>query len=266
MRSSAQPIQRGLGSKAGLTQQAPFLVRLLVSTREEFYLQRRSTGDTQIALTDTREGEVVFLSSRHTVRRMNLYLASEVAGGLAAQLFERNAVVLVPIRQRFIQLNPHSKEDHKLGARRNRKFQHVENGLYDQRDQSARERGYSSSGETKSSLLLTEPSVRGPSSTCYEAPVFGGSPLLDLERRTSGQRERSARARLGLVISKTNEKRSGSIGGGGRAVPQKGKPRSNSNWEISRGLLPVYQIEDDRGPTIVALHKTVPFHFEFLPS
>ncbi|KAM3376872.1 hypothetical protein P3S68_009285 [Capsicum galapagoense] len=26
---------------------------------------------------------------------------------------------------RFIQLNPHSKEDHKLGARRNRKFQHV---------------------------------------------------------------------------------------------------------------------------------------------
>ncbi|MCE5166421.1 hypothetical protein HAX54_019180, partial [Datura stramonium] len=31
------------------------------------------------------------------------------------------------------------------------------------------------------------PSVRGPSSTCYEAPVFGGSPLLDLERRTSGQ-------------------------------------------------------------------------------
>lgn len=28
----------------------------------------------------------------------------------------------------------------------------------------------------------------------------------------------------------------------------------------------VYQIEDDRGPTIVALHKTVPFHFEFLPS
>ncbi|MCE3049699.1 hypothetical protein HAX54_045549, partial [Datura stramonium] len=47
---------------------------------------------------------------------------------------------------------------------------------------SARERGYSSSGETKSSLLLTEPSVSGPSSTCYEAPVFGGSPLLDLER------------------------------------------------------------------------------------
>ncbi|KAM7460651.1 hypothetical protein LguiB_035958 [Lonicera macranthoides] len=59
--------------------------------------------------------------------------------------------------------------------------------LYDQRDQSARERGSSSSGETKSSLLLTEPSVRRSSSTCYEAPVFGGSPLLDLERRTSGQ-------------------------------------------------------------------------------
>uniref|UniRef100_A0A494G8Y5 Uncharacterized protein n=1 Tax=Solanum lycopersicum TaxID=4081 RepID=A0A494G8Y5_SOLLC len=51
----------------------------------------------------------------------------------AAQLFERNAVVLVPIRQRFIQLNPHSKEDHKLGARRNRKFQHVENGVSSER-------------------------------------------------------------------------------------------------------------------------------------
>ncbi|CAL5191881.1 unnamed protein product [Lathyrus oleraceus] len=60
-------------------------------------------------------------------------------------------------------------------------------GLYDQRDQSARERGYSSSGEAKSSPLLIEPSVRGSSSTCYEAPVFGGSPLLDLERQTSRQ-------------------------------------------------------------------------------
>ncbi|KAK2657771.1 hypothetical protein Ddye_010823 [Dipteronia dyeriana] len=59
--------------------------------------------------------------------------------------------------------------------------------LYDQRDQSARERGYSSSGEAKSSPLLIEPSVRRSSSTCYEAPVFGGSRLLDLERRTSGQ-------------------------------------------------------------------------------
>jgi len=68
---------------------------------------------------------------------------------------------------------------------------HVPSQLYDQRDQSARERGSSSTlsvnGETKSSLLLTEPSVRRSSSTCYEAPVFGGSPLLDLERRTSGQ-------------------------------------------------------------------------------
>ncbi|CAK8576096.1 unnamed protein product [Lathyrus sativus] len=60
-------------------------------------------------------------------------------------------------------------------------------GLYDQRDQSARERGYSSSRKAKSSPLLIEPSVRGSSSTCYEAPVFGGSPLLYLERRTSRQ-------------------------------------------------------------------------------
>ncbi|KAK9195699.1 hypothetical protein WN943_003824 [Citrus x changshan-huyou] len=50
-----------------------------------------------------------------------------------------------------------------------------------------RERGYSSSGEAKSSPLLIEPSVRRSSSTCYEAPVFGGSRLLDLERRRSGQ-------------------------------------------------------------------------------
>ncbi|KAL3513976.1 hypothetical protein ACH5RR_026693 [Cinchona calisaya] len=57
--------------------------------------------------------------------------------------------------------------------------------LYDLGDQSAREQGYSSSGETKSSLLLTEPSVWRSSSICYEAPVFGA--LLDLERRTSGQ-------------------------------------------------------------------------------
>ncbi|XAR60717.1 hypothetical protein NMG60_11034197 [Bertholletia excelsa] len=40
----------------------------------------------------------------------------------AAQLFERNAVVVQ--YSRFIQLNPHSKEDHKLGAQRNRKYQH----------------------------------------------------------------------------------------------------------------------------------------------
>lgn len=64
---------------------------------------------------------------------------------------------------------------------------HVPSQCYDQGDQSARERGDSSSGETKSSLLLTEPSVRRSSSTCYEAPGFGGSPLLDLERQTSGQ-------------------------------------------------------------------------------
>ncbi|KAK8539613.1 hypothetical protein V6N13_034905 [Hibiscus sabdariffa] len=69
--------------------------------------------------------------------------------------------------------------------------------LYDQRDQSARERGYSSSGEAKSSPLLIEPSVRRSSSTCYEAPVFGGSPLLDLERRTSGQ----GKAQLPLSIN-----------------------------------------------------------------
>lgn len=64
---------------------------------------------------------------------------------------------------------------------------HVPSQLYDQRHQSARERGYSSSGEAKSYPLLIEPSVRRSSSTCYEAPVFGGSPLLDLERQTSGQ-------------------------------------------------------------------------------
>ncbi|PHT26389.1 hypothetical protein CQW23_34000 [Capsicum baccatum] len=50
---------------------------------------------------------------------------------------------------------------------------------------SARERGYSSSGETKSYLLLTEPSVRGPSSTCYEAPVFGGGKLDLLRSRVA---------------------------------------------------------------------------------
>ncbi|MCD7450647.1 hypothetical protein HAX54_007833, partial [Datura stramonium] len=44
--------------------------------------------------------------------------------------------------------------------------------LYDQRDQSARERGYSSFGETKSSLLPIEPSVRGPSSTCLVDHLF----------------------------------------------------------------------------------------------
>jgi hypothetical protein len=64
---------------------------------------------------------------------------------------------------------------------------HAPSLLYDQRDQSARERGYSYGGKAKSSPLLIEPSVRRSSSTCYEAPVFGGSPLLDLERRTSGQ-------------------------------------------------------------------------------
>ncbi|PIN24360.1 hypothetical protein CDL12_02893 [Handroanthus impetiginosus] len=36
-------------------------------------------------------------------------------------------------------------------------------------------------------LLLTEPSVWRSLSMCFEAPGFGRSPLLDLERQTSGQ-------------------------------------------------------------------------------
>lgn len=86
---------------------------------------------------------------------------------------------------------------------------HVPSQLYDQGDQSARERGYSSSGETKSSLLLTEPSVRRSSSTCYEAPVFGGSPLLDLERQTSGQGKAQC-AWCGFLFSWYTNKNGGS--------------------------------------------------------
>ena len=74
------------------------------------------------------------------------------------------------------------------------------------------------------------------------------------------------KARLGLVIPKTNEKRSRSIVGK-ELDPPKGQLRSNSNSGKKSGpFYQVYQIEDDRGPTIVALHKTVPSHFEFLPS
>lgn len=48
---------------------------------------------------------------------------------------------------------------------------------------------------------------------------------------------------------------------------KRGGLRSNSNSGKKSGpFFQVYQIEDDRGPTIVVLHKTVPFQFEFLPS
>lgn len=53
MHSSTQPIQRAWALKAGLTQQAPLLVRLIVSTHWTFYLQKKVNGDTKVALTDT---------------------------------------------------------------------------------------------------------------------------------------------------------------------------------------------------------------------
>ncbi|GMN73366.1 hypothetical protein TIFTF001_053018, partial [Ficus carica] len=116
----------------------------------------------------------------------------------AAQLFERNTVVVgfdstrveCLVEGPIHPIEPTLKGGPQAQGSTKQKVSALRNfllGLYDQRDQSARERGYSSSGEAKSSPLLIEPSVRRSSSTCYEASVFGGSPLLDLERRTSGQ-------------------------------------------------------------------------------
>ncbi|MCD7465692.1 hypothetical protein HAX54_001770 [Datura stramonium] len=185
----------------------------IVECKVDSIYKRRSTGDTQIALTDTREGEVVFLSSRHTVRLKALrrrggaviYVITVFVGRCSGRALSFLCPLVLPNKTDFYQpakgcqAGPGTKNEsisvhRKLlaGGRSTVRAQCSGVGsdstkLYDQRDQSARRAGYSSSGETKSSLLLTEPSVRGPSSTCYEAPVFGGSPLLDLERRTSGQ-------------------------------------------------------------------------------
>jgi len=56
--------------KPALLNKQPFLVRLLVSTHWRFYLQKKVNGGYSNCSHwhHLREGEVVFLSSRHTVR------------------------------------------------------------------------------------------------------------------------------------------------------------------------------------------------------
>ncbi|KAB8468453.1 hypothetical protein FH972_025287 [Carpinus fangiana] len=53
-----------------------------------------------------------------------LGVGAEKSSSYRLGLLGFDAYPIIRERGRFIQLNPHSKEDHKLRARRNRKYQH----------------------------------------------------------------------------------------------------------------------------------------------
>ncbi|GAU51027.1 hypothetical protein TSUD_411680 [Trifolium subterraneum] len=207
-------------NKTALLNKRTFISKLFTLIEDSIY-KRRSTGDTQVALTDTIYEKVrrIYICVRYgscgglsTVRvqycggwfrfdkgimpgrRSSTVGSRRVRFGSRARTRNRRGARCTILAVMYVNLDLRDSSNGIHTQRRTTSsgLDETENisikkllGLYDQRDQSARERGYSSSGEAKSSPLLIEPSVRGSSSTCYEAPVFDGSPLLDLERRTS---------------------------------------------------------------------------------